>query len=50
MVKLRGNVADVTAGIDAAKRASEELAGYVVARVIASPDEGLEKMLAINCL
>ena len=50
MVKLRGNVADVTAGIDAAKRASEELAGYVVARVIASPDEGLEEMLAINCL
>lgn len=50
MVKIRGSVADVTAAIEAAKKASDEIAGYVVARVIASPDEGLEQMLAINCL
>ncbi|MEG0013834.1 MAG: BMC domain-containing protein [Cellulosilyticaceae bacterium] len=50
MVKLRGSVADVTAGIEAAKKACDEIAGYVIARVIASPDEGLEEMLSINCL
>lgn len=50
MVKMRGSVADVTAGIEAAKKACDEIAGYVVARVIASPDEGLEEMLSINCL
>ncbi|MGL4798409.1 MAG: BMC domain-containing protein [Cellulosilyticaceae bacterium] len=50
MIKLRGNVSSVTAAIDAAKQASEQIAGYVVARVIASPDEGLEQMLAINCI
>lgn len=50
MVKMRGSVADVTAGIEAAKKACDEIAGYVVARIIASPDEGLEEMLSINCL
>lgn len=50
MVKLRGNVSSVTAALEAAKMASEEIAGYVVARVIPSPDEGLEKMLEINCI
>lgn len=50
MIKMRGSVADVTAGVEAAKRASEEIAGYVVARVIPSPDEAMEQMLSINCL
>lgn len=50
MIKLRGSVADVNAATEAAKRAADEIAGYVVARTIASPDDGLEAMLAINCL
>ena len=50
MIKLRGSVANVEAGLEAAKCASEEIAGYVAAHLRASPDEGLEKMLEISCL
>lgn len=50
MIKFRGTVSNVNAGIDAAKRASEQKAGYLAAHIIASPDEELEPMLSINCL
>lgn len=50
MLKFRGSVSDVTAAVEAGKRAADEISGYVVGKVIASPDEELEKMLKINCL
>ena len=50
MIKFRGSVSSVNAAIEAAKVACDQKAGYVVARVIASPDEELERMLAINCI
>jgi microcompartment protein CcmL/EutN len=50
MLKFRGSVSDVNAAVEAGKRASEEIAGYVVGHVISSPDEGLEKLLQISCL
>jgi len=50
MLKFRGSVSDVTAAIEAGKRAANEVAGYVADQVIPSPDEDLEKLLRLNCL
>ncbi len=50
MLKFRGSVSDVTAAIEAGKRAASEVSGYLADRVIASPDDDLEKILKISCL
>lgn len=50
MIKFRGSVSDVTAAIEAGKRAASEISGYLADKVIPSPDEDLEKLLKINCL
>ncbi|PHV72119.1 microcompartment protein [Sporanaerobium hydrogeniformans] len=50
MLKFRGSVTDVTEAVEVGKRAANEIAGYVAAHVIPSPDEDLEKMLKINCI
>ncbi len=50
MVKFRGNVADVEEAIEVGKKAANEVAGYIAAHVIPSPDEDLEKLLKINCI
>ncbi len=50
MIKFRGSVSDVTAAIDAGKRAANEVSGYLADKVIPSPDEDLEKLLKLNCL
>ncbi|MDF2613186.1 MAG: hypothetical protein K0S71_972 [Clostridia bacterium] len=50
MLKFRGSVSDVTAAVEAGKRAANEVSGYVADKVIASPDENLEKLLKLSCL
>jgi microcompartment protein CcmL/EutN len=50
MIKFRGSVSDVTAAVEAGKRAADEIAGYVADKIIASPSEDLEKLLRLNCL
>jgi len=50
MLKFRGSVSDVTAAVEAGKRAADQVSGYVAAKVIPSPDENLEKLLKLSCL
>ena len=50
MIKIRGAVADVEAGVEAAARAAEEIAGVHAKYVIANPSEDMEKFLKISCL
>ena len=49
-IKLRGSVDDVRAGVEAGERAANELTGCLNAKVIARPDEGLERFLQITCI
>ena len=49
-IKFRGSVEDVRAAVEVGKRAADELTGWLSAKVIASPDEGLEKFLQITCI
>ena len=49
-VKFRGSVADVKAAVEAAEAAANQLSGVITKHVIAAPDEGIEKMLAISGL
>lgn len=50
VVKFRGGVDDVRAAVDAAEVAANKVSGVLVKHVIAAPDKGLEKMLAISGL
>ena len=50
MVKIRGSVSDVRAGVAAAVEAANGCAGVVTSHVIARPEEGTKKMLKINAL
>ena len=50
VVKFRGSVDDVRAAVDAAEEAANKVSGVLVKHVIAAPDEGIEKMLAISGL
>lgn len=50
VVKFRGSVEDVRAAVDAAEEAANKVSGVLVKHVIAAPDEGIEKMLAISGL
>lgn len=47
-VKFRGGVADVTAAVEAAKIAAEEVSGVVTSHIIANPEPDTEKMLALS--
>jgi microcompartment protein CcmL/EutN len=50
MVKFRGNVSDVRAAVEAAEIAANGISGVISKHVIANPEEGTEKMLALNGL
>lgn len=50
VVKFRGGIDDVKAAVDAAEVAANQVSGVIVKHVIAAPDEGIEKMLAISGL
>ena len=49
-IKFRGSVDDVKAAVEAAEAAANLLSGVITKHVIAAPDEGIEKMLAISGL
>ena len=49
-VKFRGSVADVKAAVEAAQTAANQLTGVITKHVMAAPDKGIEKMLAISGL
>ncbi len=49
MIKLRGPVADVTAAVEAAEAAANEIGGCHTKYVIANPSEGMEKFLQLSC-
>lgn len=50
MIKIRGPVSDVQAGIEAAVQAAKEISGVHSHHVIANPSDDLEKLLRISCL
>ena len=50
LVKIRGSVADVQAGLAAGKRAAEGVSGVAAEHIIASPAQDTEKMLGIDVL
>lgn len=50
MLKFRGSVSDVIVAVEAGKVAANQVSGYVVGDIIASPSEEMEKIFAINCL
>ncbi len=50
LVKLRGNVEDVKAAIDAAEVAANKVSGVVSKYVIPNPSEDTEKMLRLDGL
>ena len=47
-VKFRGSVEDVTAAVEAANAAAENLTGVVSKHIIARPEADTEMMLGIN--
>lgn len=49
-VKIRGSIADVTAGLDAAEAAANKISGVVAKHIIARPEKDTEKMLRINAI
>jgi microcompartment protein CcmL/EutN len=49
-VKFRGGVDDVKAAVEAAEAAANQLSGVITKHVIAAPDPGIEKMLALSGL
>lgn len=48
LVKFRGSVEDVTAAVEAAEVAVNQITGVVTKRVIAGMDENAAKMLRLN--
>ena len=50
MIKIRGSVADVKAGVEAAVEAANMISGAHSHYVIPNPSEGMEKFLEISCL
>jgi microcompartment protein CcmL/EutN len=50
VVKLKGNLEDVKAAVEAGKAAAEKVSGVVLTHIIPNPTEDCEKMLAINCI
>lgn len=49
-VKFRGGVDDVKAAVEAAEAAANSISGVITKHIIASPDKGIEKMLALSGL
>ena len=47
-IKFRGSVADVTAAVEAAAQAADEVSGVVSKHIIANTEESTEKMLKLN--
>lgn len=50
VVKFRGSVSDVTAAVEAAEKAANQISGVVCKYIIPNPEEGTEKMLHLNGL
>jgi len=50
IVKIRGSVEDVRAGVEAAITAANGISGVVASHIIPRPAEDTEKLLKINCL
>lgn len=50
MVKFRGSIEDVTAAVEAAERAANNLTGVISKHIIARPEAGTEKMLKLSGL
>lgn len=50
MVKFRGNVADVTAAVEAAEEAAKRVSGVISKLIIPSPEADTEKMLKLSGL
>ncbi|MCL2462035.1 MAG: BMC domain-containing protein [Defluviitaleaceae bacterium] len=50
LVKIRGSVSDVEAGLAAGERAAMEVSGVVAKHVIASPEQDTERILEIDVL
>ena len=50
IVKIRGSVEDVRAGVEAAITAANSISGVVASHIISRPAEDTEKLLKINCL
>ncbi|MCL2352526.1 MAG: BMC domain-containing protein [Firmicutes bacterium] len=50
LVKIRGSVSDVEAGLAAGERAAAAVSGVVARHVIANPAGDTERMLAIDAL
>lgn len=50
MIKIRGSVADVEAGVEAAVRAAKEISGVHLSSVIPNPSKDMERFLKISCL
>ncbi|MCL2377702.1 MAG: BMC domain-containing protein [Defluviitaleaceae bacterium] len=50
LVKLRGNIADIEAAMEAGERAANNIGGVLSKHIIARPMEDTEKMLRINAL
>ena len=49
-VKFRGSVDSVTAAVDAAEKAANMVSGVVTKHIIARPEDGTGKMLALSGL
>lgn len=50
VVKIRGSVDSVKAGVEAAITAANGVSGVVTSHIIPRPDSNTEKMLEISCL
>lgn len=50
MIKIRGSVADVSAAIEAAAKAANDIAGYNIKHMIPNPSDEMEKFLGISAL
>lgn len=49
IVKIRGTVEDVRAGVEAAVEAANKISGVVTTHIIPRPAEDTEKLLILNC-
>lgn len=48
LIKFRGSVEDVTAAVEAAQNAANEITGVVSKHIIANVSEGADKMMKLN--
>lgn len=50
IIKIRGSVEDVRAGVEAAVETAKTISGVVTTHIIPRPAEDTEKMLKLSCL